>query len=742
MAAELYADMLRREGFQLIGRLDYRLHLTVWWNPAPDKLMQVILLNVGHCTLINGDKSYHLKSVSTEGETWTRDIGLLHDYLEGHFPELRISFSHFRDVPPALAQTEVRRRMAVDAPTRTIPTVEQIAELQRQLQARQQDIHATDRLMALSTTRSSLLSGYMHQQSQTKQRQIEQLQDQIERQQQRLSLFQHLQREYERKGSAAAYSFSINSNIQCVENPPQFQDALRAIVKELNDMHRYQVTQKLGGGRLNIQVAEAKEPAIVWIEHWMGGALTPMQMRKLSPEFDLVRRADEEHLVVTPDDDIDADGHVRHTQKHLAARFVSDMLQRLDKTPVGGQKAALSPENLPPDTLPLTLGVFLDAAGKATGPAMLPLTQMVHTYVSGTTGSGKSFLARVLIEEAAAHKQLSILVLDPRNQSIGILVAEDRPKILQQYEEYGMKTEGAHGFGFSYFAPGLAYASPLPRELSSLAQGRSIVSFKGLDDERRCALAGQILSAVFEACNAEESESPRLLIVVDEAQLFTRKRLDESARHTAAQAERALDKIAREGRKFGIVLVLISQTMKDFAYELASIRQMTTAKIFLRNSDREIEYASDIIGDGRLLVRLPTGVAIMHHADWGVLRIRVRPPRSKVFELREAEIRRLVACEKDSASPVTSDARKLLAVIKEHGSETSQPLNMSRAADLIGITSKRKLLEIVSELERAGLIRTRKLPERGRPRVIQLVTESPNVSSDPADGTGTAAAGG
>jgi DNA helicase HerA-like ATPase len=52
--------------------------------------------------------------------------------------------------------------------------------------------------------------------------------------------------------------------------------------------------------------------------------------------------------------------------------------------------------------------------------------------------------------------------------------------------------------------------------------------------------------------------------VVDEAQLFTRKRLDESAKAAAVHAERALDRIAREGRKFGIVLVLVSQTMKDF----------------------------------------------------------------------------------------------------------------------------------------------------------------------------------
>jgi len=217
------------------------------------------------------------------------------------------------------------------------------------------------------------------------------------------------------------------------------------------------------------------------------------------------------------------------------------------------------------------------------------------------------------------------------------------------------------------------------------------------------------------------SESPRLLIVVDEAQLFTRKRLDESAKQAAAQAERSLDRIAREGRKFGIVPVLISQTMKDFGYELANIRQMTTTKIFLRNSDREIEYAADIIGDGRLLVQLPTGTALVHNANWGVVRMRVRPPFSKVFELGEAEIRKLVGRDTDPSKKVTSEAQRLFAVIKQHGAPPNLPLNMSRAADLAGISSKRRLIELIDELERSAVIRTRKLLERGQPRVIELV---------------------
>jgi DNA helicase HerA-like ATPase len=346
---------------------------------------------------------------------------------------------------------------------------------------------------------------------------------------------------------------------------------------------------------------------------------------------------------------------------------------------------------------------------------------MVHLYISGTTGSGKSFLARVLVEEAAAQEGLSVVVLDPRNQSVGLLVPEDRPKILQRYPEFGMRPERARGFAFDYFAPGMPFAPPLPEDLRFLARRRSIVSFKGLDDQRRCTQAAKVLDAVFEACNAQESDRPRLLVVVDEAQLFTRRRLDDSAKAGAAQVERALDRIAREGRKFGLVLALVSQTMKDFSYELASVRQMTTTKVFLRNSDREIEYASDIIGDGRLLVQLPTGTAVAHNANWGSVRLRVRPPYSKVFELGDADTRRLIGEDKDASKTLAGEARDFFDVIKAHCGKSDQPLNMSRAAELAGISSKRRLIELTDDLERAGLIRTRVMIQRGKPRIIELV---------------------
>jgi hypothetical protein len=103
------------------------------------------------------------------------------------------------------------------------------------------------------------------------------------------------------------------------------------------------------------------------------------------------------------------------------------------------------------------------------------------------------------------------------------------------------------------------------------------------------------------------------------------------------------------------------------------------------------------------------------------MRIRVRPPHSKVCEPGEAEVRRLLGHPQKSSGTITQDARQLLEVIRRQGSSAEQPLNLSGLAAIAGISSKRKLQELIGELARAGLARTRKLPERGRPCVVELV---------------------
>src|SRR5262245_14470981 len=113
MHADCFTEILREHGFKCIGELNYRLQLALWWHPSNERRVEVLILQLGGSAILRAAKSYFMKSVTSEGESWVRDLPALHQYLEDHFPEMRISFSHFRDVPAELAELEARRRMAV-----------------------------------------------------------------------------------------------------------------------------------------------------------------------------------------------------------------------------------------------------------------------------------------------------------------------------------------------------------------------------------------------------------------------------------------------------------------------------------------------------------------------------------------------------------------------------------------------------------------------------------------------------
>lgn len=103
-----------------------------------------------------------------------------------------------------------------------------------------------------------------------------------------------------------------------------------------------------------------------------------------------------------------------------------------------------------------------------------------------------------------------------------------------------------------------------------------------------------------------------------------------------------------------------------------------------------------------------------------MVRIRVRPPHSKDFELGETEMRQHIGIGKDPSKTVTNQAQAIFTVIKRHGSQRDSLLNMSKIAALAGISSKRRFVELIGELERAGDVRTKTLMERGQPRIIEL----------------------
>ena len=414
-------------------------------------------------------------------------------------------------------------------------------------------------------------------------------------------------------------------------------------------------------------------------------------MDQLEKDLDLLREEAAEHTMITPNADIQVEGHVKDDKKLLAARVVSTLVSRLDRP----EPAGLNMESLPPAALPARLGLVVVRNEVSRTFCCLPLARCNHVYISGATGSGKSYLGRVVIEEAAQYEDLNILVLDPRNQAAGLLAPEDRESILSLYPQFDMSLKDARSVAFTYYALAETFGQKLPPDLGQLGCGRNIVSFKGLDDGQRCRRFREILDAVFEHYLGEESSSVRLLIVIEEAQRFTKRRVTEDAKAAGEQAENALDRTLREGRKYGCCAVIISQTIHDFAYGSASIRANTNTKLFLHNSDREIDYAADFIGDGRRIARLRPGTAILYNADWGTVEVKVRPPWSKVWEFSSQDMQRLLQPNSAPRTSLSAEAEQLLATVRSHHG----CLNLSQAAQALGITSKRRLEQLV---ERVG----------------------------------------
>ena len=719
MLAGSFGDILQHDGFREIGSLQFRMRLSLWWHDQ--HRLQILLCPIGSRALLKGSKSYFMKSISEDGETYARDIPQLHQYLEAHFDEIRIAFSHFRDVSKSAARHHLKKKVRTETPTIDIPAPEDLARIQHELAQVKQDAHSLGAFRQLDTHGSDLLRSYVSTAISDRQRRARDLKDDARQTRERLEIFEHLQRGYERNGSAATFSFSISSNVQLATSPAEFRDGLNSVVKELIDLHRYQITQKLNGGRLNIHIDEAQSPEIVWIEEWMGGALAPREIERLTAEFATLKATASERLMVTPKDDIRINGQIKEPRKLLGAHIASSLLQRLDDA------HQQSNRDVPQEARPLCLGRLLQGDHLTKDCFLLPLGEAKHIYVSGTTGCGKSYIGRVIVEEAAQYDDLSILVLDPRNQWAGILTPEDRDSILTLYDEFDLDRQDARGFGFEYSCPGLSIGANLPKNLGHLASGKYIISFKGMDDRQRCALFADTLDAAFEAITASESETPRLLIVVEEAHRFTRKRVDESAKAEAARAEITLDRVVREGRKFGCCVVILSQTIRDFTYDAASIRQNTNTKVFMHNSDREVDYAAGFLGNGKQIIQLPPATAMIHNPAWGVSKVRVRPPFSKVWEFSPDETARLLDDPVRPAMVVTETARSLLAVIEGVHQGRGVGPKVGELGELAGISSKRRMQELLKELQDARLIRSTYLCERGKPRIVEPI---PSTVSD------------
>src|SRR5262245_59798153 len=102
------AGILRHRGLTGAGPSHHRVKLAECRNNSIK--LQVLLVHVGGHALARGSKHYFVRSVGESGETSARSVASVHEYLQDHFEQLRISFAYFRDISGRLAQRHIEQK--------------------------------------------------------------------------------------------------------------------------------------------------------------------------------------------------------------------------------------------------------------------------------------------------------------------------------------------------------------------------------------------------------------------------------------------------------------------------------------------------------------------------------------------------------------------------------------------------------------------------------------------------------
>lgn len=721
MIGDTCHDILRAKGFCQVGNLDCDIVMALWWHEEHG--IELAEVHLANAILFRGVKCYRVAAISENGETHSRHLKDFEADLIARFDEVHFHLSSFRQSSRDLATKRLlqkgfrciggRNGGDNENPRARLQTIAD------EIKTSTSDLCRDEKLFRLGGARSSLLRGQLQRRIINEKRKLQQLREE----QKRLAVYQDLTNrlEEEYKGNASVFCLltQVPSTIQIAWNSEEIHDVTDVIIKELRDLDRYVIRQKFGGNRFQVMLEAVASPGISLLTRWTAGVFSPRQLEGLTPEFTPFKKEVEKLCDALPRKDIVLGGSVKDPQNLLAARVVRNFLEKVKKVSRPATKTPQSPSG----RMPVWMGQNVLPDDRLDGSWELPLDRCGHIYCSGKTGSGKTVAAYVIVEGAAANPHVAITVIDAEAQWCGLVVPEDRTKILSQYADFGLEPSQAQGFDFECHVPAFSLGEPLPENLTGLSCGRRIISCKGMDDRSRCELCAKVLDAVIRETFTSEADSVRHVIVLDELFRWFRKGVAKNAQEAAHEVERYIEWIAREGRKYGDCLLLIGQSNRDLSHTLSVTRQNITTRIVLANSDREIEHLATILDDPKQIASLKTAEALVVNPAWGVAKIRIRPPLSKAFEPANDDLRKILTGSDGDVLPkkLSDIAQTALDIVREKFGQTGQPIRFSEVIEQLGLTSRRRIQEIITELQRSGEVTLKKLPQRGNPLIVAPV---------------------
>jgi len=711
-----WESILRRNGFEKLGQIS-SLDLEISWNP--EKRVEIHVLDLGFCVILRGTKTYFVQALSDQGELFVRDLEPMLEWLEVHFPAVRIHCSYFRDISRSLALTRISEKRFRETGADFVPEREEarLARVRAEFERTRSQLHdrqALKQLDAMSSLETPTLTGLLRQQEANLKREAVSLSEEGKRLEKSVGIAHALLEQYQKKASAVCVTFSIATEGTWAPTEPEFRDALAAITKELHDIDRYQIRQKLCYGQLNVPIQESTDPALDWLALWAGGYPNPTKLKQWGDSFDEFRRKIESRFMVTPVRDIVVGGAVKDQKKLVAPRVIRSFLERLPRVPqqpVGGPKSL---------TEGGWLGFVMDRDTVTDTPILHP-HNLRNGYVSGTTTAGKSYTARVIVENSIAFGVI-VIVLDPTRQWSALTRAATDEHVLTRLDEFGIGRQHARGFDARVFIPGTRLA--LPDDLKDLFTTTSVICLKGLEDADRCRIARDVLLALYNYLTTE-TEKPRVLLVLEEVHSFLPGNVVKGAEPVAKEVSILINRLAREKVKYGGSSLFVTQGLADFRGGARVVREMCNSRFFMRATDRaELDFVDHCISKeaAETVKNLRPGEALVHGSMMPTAKVLVRPPLSEVRELSDHEIlsgmSALQGHQSSPNTPLTQQERAALDVVRQHYVQTGNPIPAKEFGKKLGIQGGSRQ-RLIASLEAQGLVRTLRIERAGRGRPSQ-----------------------
>ena len=535
--------------------------------------------------LVRASKSYRLlkQDESTRRETWSRNISKLNDYLADTFSSFQITAAYTDEITPEA--TGIRRDArqlnaeAQELANQKNELVEETEKLETGLEhgLEQLETQFEDRL-------ENANQGF-----EAVERRLEKILQKLQQNKQELDVWRS-------NGVMLAYLFTFSTDPQ-ITSANDLDRIVDGKIDESFNRHRRKIKQTLKGSKFKLEVEELDEPRTFQrVEHT--SLLNPDNFDRLvgeHPELKGPLSALQEDTVAQYEtyalDDIETDAGVIERSKATPARAIRSLITRLD-------------------TIHLSAGNDIPFQGPMVGT--LPGTRqtvgfdpadsnehgMPHMYIVGGTGSGKTYLKRVLIENAASLSY-DILCIIPGEQDLqGLGLSFPNPEHNQ-----------GRGIVAEHYVPSDGRFPDIPDRIDELLTGVNVVTLSGLTDEEKQGFA----ASVFERLDDLEELTTPLFVFVEEAHNFA----DQS------MVTDAIEQISRAGRKFGIHLVLVTQHPTDFSYSEADIRD-NLKHIFLENN--KTQYANKFLESGQKVTSLKTGHAIFGHWNHDEITVDIRRP--------------------------------------------------------------------------------------------------------------------